>query len=156
MPAYNYVSFDVPVPGAATFAEDVNNGGQIAGFYYDSNNVAYGFLNVGGVFTTLDDPNGVSGTEILGLNDSGQMVGAYFTPGTGGALIGHAFLYSNGLFTDLTLPSNLNPPPRGYTIATAINNSGEIVGYYDFFDGQRGFAFADNNGTFTTFGNISG
>jgi hypothetical protein len=39
-------------------------------------------VDTGGVFTTIDDPNGTNGTFVQGINNSGQIVG-YLNDGTG-------------------------------------------------------------------------
>lgn len=45
------------------------------GYYYDPYlNTSYGFLDTGGVFTTIDLP-GTNYTVASGINDNGQVVG---------------------------------------------------------------------------------
>jgi probable HAF family extracellular repeat protein len=64
-----------------------------------------------------------------GINASGQVVGwANTASGSQGCCIsGDAFLYSNGIMTDL---NSLLPANSGWSLlqATAINDSGQIVG----------------------------
>ena len=38
---------------------------------------AHGFLDVGGMFTVIDDPNATSGTTATDINHSDQIVGSY-------------------------------------------------------------------------------
>ena len=76
----------------------------------DSGGRHHGFIYNGG-FITLDDPNAVD-TYAAKVNDSGQIVGAYYS---GGQPFG--FLYSGGTFTTL-----------GFFPA-GINDSEEMVGY---------------------------
>ncbi len=59
------------------------------------------------------------------INNSGQVVGAFGSGGTlpSGGLQGHAFVYSNGVTTDLGTLGGSNSG------AIAINNNGQIVGY---------------------------
>jgi hypothetical protein len=38
---------------------------------------AHGFLDVGGMFTVIDDPNATSGTTATDINRSDQIVGSY-------------------------------------------------------------------------------
>ena len=86
-------------------------------------------------FTTLDVP-GSTYTEAFGINDAGQVVGAYKD------IIGrfHGFLFDvDGTYT------TFDPPGSGFTRATGINNSGQIVGY-----AAHGFLL-DVDGTYTTF-----
>ena len=50
-------------------------------------------------YTSLDDPFALSGTQALGINATGQIVGSYVN--AGGT---HGFLYSNGTYTILDDP----------------------------------------------------
>jgi probable HAF family extracellular repeat protein len=72
-------------------------------------------------------PNSASNaTFAYGINDHGQVVGFGYIQGQNGVALAHAFLYTSGRLLDLgTL--------QGYTssVATGINNRGEIVGYCD-------------------------
>ncbi len=45
-----------------TFANGINDAGQIVGYYADFNNADHGFLYSGGAYTTLNDPLGTNGT----------------------------------------------------------------------------------------------
>ena len=81
--------------------------------------------NAGGAHYALWDL-GTLGTGTAsyayGVNDSGEVAGyAYTTAGNGSP---HAVLYSNGTLTDISA-SWSNPLAR----ATAINDSGLVVGY---------------------------
>ncbi len=82
----------IDVPGAfGTEAFKLNNAGQVAGIYLDANAQVHGFLESRqGIFNTmdpiklgatLDNTFGFSGalipTGAFGLNDAGQMVGAF-------------------------------------------------------------------------------
>lgn len=61
-----------------TQAFGINNHGEIVGDYTDSMGTMHGFVYIGGVFYTVDDPSGVAGkTVINGVNDLGQLVGFY-------------------------------------------------------------------------------
>jgi probable HAF family extracellular repeat protein len=63
-------------PGASqTWANGINDGGVIVGFY-DNANGQYGFTLNNGVYTTLNYP-GASGTEAFGINNAGDIVGMY-------------------------------------------------------------------------------
>ena len=84
----------ISIPGAlATVANGVNDAGQIVGTYgieviEDGKTQGFktqGFVNNGGVFTTISVP-GATFTYATGINDAGQIVGAYIPsvpePGT--------------------------------------------------------------------------
>ena len=102
-----------PGPYLST-ANDINNKGQIVGNISNGHAV----LLSKRVITDLGTLGGIFSSS-QGVNDSGQIVGYYSLPG----FFNHAFLYSNGVMTALG--------PFGadaISIATAINNSGMIVG----------------------------
>ena len=52
------------------------SGGNIVGFYYDSNPTPHGFLYNGSTYTTIDDPLAVFGTFASGI-DGNNIVGSY-------------------------------------------------------------------------------
>ena len=67
------------VPGAVqtfTFTGDINNLGQVVGAYEDEDGIVHGFLFHDGVYTTLDFP-GAANTNLLSINDHGEIVGTY-------------------------------------------------------------------------------
>ncbi len=110
-------------PGAlfsATDAQGINNSGQIVGAFETGDGRVHGYLFSSGTFTTIDFP-GVPGNAALGLNNSGQIVGSDF----GGGFPQGAFLFSGGTFTTIAPPGAFPP-----IVARAINDSGQIVGYY--------------------------
>ena len=56
------------------------------------------------MFITVDDPNATSGSENVGINDSGQIVGAYDlnSPEAGHVFEGaHGFLDTGGSFANI-------------------------------------------------------
>jgi uncharacterized membrane protein len=83
-----FIPIDVPFTGVLnTFAEGINDSGDIVGFY-SVGTAIHGFLDSGGAFTPIDIPFADPGTSsAAGINDLGQIVGAY---GKGGQ--GHGFL----------------------------------------------------------------
>lgn len=128
-------------PGAAqTQVRAINGSGDTAGFWVDSGGVVRGFIDWNGVFTSYNDPNAVGATEILGLNDSGIAVGFY----VGASNIRYAFTLdrATGTFTAVS------PPSASNVTAAAVNDSGDIVGYYGAPSSSTGFL--DINGAFTT------
>lgn len=90
-------------------AYDINNSGQIVG-----GTIGGAFVYSAGITTIL----GSGGFSAFGINDSGQIVG--------GVWGGGAFLYSDGVMTDL---NSLIDPSSGWVITDAqdINNSGQIA-----------------------------
>jgi VCBS repeat-containing protein len=105
-----YTTIDAPLGVNGTIAADINDSGQIVGWYTDASNKAHGFVDIAGVFTTIDDPLGVNGTYVRGINDMGQVVGWY----TDAANVNHGFIANiAGGTVAMGFPSNdtLNGTP---------------------------------------------
>ena len=99
----------------------INSKGRIAGETNYGSGHTHAFLYADGAMQDLGVPNpSYYGTRGFGINDSGQVTGYAFASNN----VWSPFLYSGGTMTDLgTLP--------GFSqgVATAINNSGQVVGY---------------------------
>ena len=132
--------FDVDVPGAAlTFAQDINDWGQIAGFYVGNNGNTHGFVFAEGNFYTIEAPTGVGaipGTvEVTGINNLGQVVGTYATDGFDGSqgfvtTLGMEFTYDVSFFDHPdAVPSSGGPASFGTEIRNS-NVDGDFVGRY--------------------------
>jgi probable HAF family extracellular repeat protein len=96
----------------------INNHGQIAvrnsvNRYSSSDN--WVILN-NGVHTNLGN---IQSGVVTDINDNGQATGGFSNPYSGGS----AYLYSNGNFLDIGIPTN-GPG----SIGNAVNNNGEILG----------------------------
>jgi|GEM_PF-962811 len=157
VPSYVFQTIDDPnagtTPGSVqgTFVIGINASGLISGNYGDANNVTHGFLLSNGQYTTFDDPVAGTapgqGTNAFSLNDQGQVVGFYWdtTPNpVFGGFNEHGFLLSHGQYTTLDEPNAV-----GTTQATAINEPGQIVGYY--LDARAVFhGFLLSGGQYTT------
>jgi probable HAF family extracellular repeat protein len=63
--------------GQGTLAQGINNTGQVVGYYVDATNNTHGFIDSGGVYTSLDVPFAPGGTFAQGINSSGLVVGYY-------------------------------------------------------------------------------
>jgi probable HAF family extracellular repeat protein len=111
--------------GASTFAQGIDDSGQIVGFYADGCLCnGHGFLLSGGIFTTLDVP-GFGSTYARAINNPGEIVGG--TQPTFGGGNEQGFTLNNGIYT------NFNDPATGATSGTeanGINDFGQSVGYY--------------------------
>jgi probable HAF family extracellular repeat protein len=125
--------------GNVTFAQAMNSHGDVVGYsatlplsnasYPDQPNHAF-LVPFGGKMIDLGVLPGTTQSAALGINDQGQVVG---TSGSGYLPLGvatsltsaHAFLYQNGVMTDL----NTLVPISGITLtaALAINNQGQIL-----------------------------
>jgi hypothetical protein len=90
--------------------------------------------------TTINFPGAVS-TKAFGINDAGQIVGAYSD-----GRVEHGFLLSAGVFTTVDYPGAVFT-----TRAMGINNASQIVGCYYEFDapGACYKGFLKSGGTFT-------
>ena len=70
-----FFTLDDPSPGAtATTPLAINDAGQIVGTYFDAGG-EHGFLYSDGSFTEVTDGSGNSLVELLGINNSGQILG---------------------------------------------------------------------------------
>jgi probable HAF family extracellular repeat protein len=121
----------IDVPGAnSTYVVDLNNQGDIAGFYLDDTG-KHGFVYDGETFTSIDVPWGVSGsTAVADINNHGQIVGSF---GSYNDSTSYGFVYDDGTFTAIAVPDAL------YGFADVINDRGEIAGVY--YDADGGHAY---------------
>jgi probable HAF family extracellular repeat protein len=137
--AQNYTWVNIDYPGAyMTTPTAVNDSGSVVGYYLDSQyGNTHGFLYAGGVYTTIDDPEGTTFPQ--GINNSGEITGAVAVS----LSEDYGFTYVDGVFTTFSYPGG-----NGQTGGQGINNHNEIVGIYTT-GGTAGFL--DNNGSFSTF-----
>ena len=114
-------------------ASSVNSSGETVGWYHPpsaSPGSQNAFLYQDGHVTNLGTLGGPS-TVALGINDQGQVVGssqpASYQVKSITDIGSHAFLYQNGIMTDL---NTLISPSSGWTLqlARAINDNGQILG----------------------------
>ncbi len=70
------IQLDYP-GGIFTQATGENNKGLVAGTYQDSSGASHGFVynTATGIYTSIDDPDGVGVTSVNTVNDQGQLVG---------------------------------------------------------------------------------
>jgi len=148
MPVYTYTTIDDPLDIGRTepIGIAINNMGQIVGNYVDIKNgveAGNGFLYSNGTYTTIDDPLAFNSTNAFGINDVGQIVGAYDGAGNNNS---HGFLYSNGTYTTLDVQTTLGAPSTHFTIPGDINNADQIVGSYSDASGFHGFLYDTSRG----------
>ncbi len=155
VPSYSAADFTAEnFPASSqTQVTGINNTGTTVGFYADSNGATtpnfFGFVDMGGTFTTVKDPStpatGPTTNQLLGVNDGGTAAG-FYVDSAGNS---HGYLYNIGTmaFTNLTLPGSDNATSFA---ATAINNAGLVAGFFVNTGGTTE-GFLDNSGTFTNF-----
>jgi len=140
--SFRYVAINVP-GATATIPRGINNFGEIVGFYFISGNpacglgvncVLHGFKLINHKFTRVDVPGALQ-TAINGVNDNGDVVGAYFA--SDGKLHGFLLLHNGHLV-------KIDHPGSNFTSPNGVNNSLTVVG-----DATTGFIW--KNGKFTTF-----
>ena len=139
----------IDVPGATwTEADGINSSGQIVGGYMDSGGTEHGYMLSFGNFSTVDypgasGPGAPPGTEVRGINDSGQMVGLRCACSYGEA---NGFIYSSGVFSPMpAAPGSLS------TGAMGINDTGQIVGGYESSSSPWPISgFLDTRGSFSS------
>jgi hypothetical protein len=96
----------------------------------------------GTAFRTIDFPGAIS-TFLYGINNAGDMVGAYIDDGERT----HGFLLHNGTFTTIDYPDST------LSVAAGINNHGVIAGQYNDSEGiGHGFLFSGDEFTTKDFG----
>jgi probable HAF family extracellular repeat protein len=141
--------------GTNSIAKNINNSGQVAGYsqFAAGNNAYHAFL-YSPATGKMDDIGSLGGNsmDILGLNNSGQVAGYGYI--TGSTTITHAFLYTPGtgmqdLHTLSTL-QNIGTKSR----AAGINDSGDVIGYFDVSGTTNTHAFLYSNGTMIDLGTI--
>ncbi len=126
--------------GSNSFADAINNAGQVTGRADTAAGSSHAFLDTGGKMVDLGVLPGMQSSEGIGLNEKGDVVGYSGGHGTLSLygidvhLGGHAFLYSNGIMEDL---NDRLPATSGLTLdeAVAINDAGQILAYGHGADG---------------------
>jgi hypothetical protein len=137
-------------PGATggTQVVGIDSAGNTVGFYINPDATTHGFFRpAGGAFQTVDQPGSVF-NQLLGINQNGNEIAGYssFTD-VAGATGQQAFSLIGTTYTNINnlLPANSNSQ------ATGVNNSGEVVGFYQILGTANFSAFVDIGGVITSF-----
>lgn len=105
----------IACPGmSTTAATGINDFGVIVG-YCSSSSVQQGFVYQNGTFTYLVYPAS-TGNWAFGINNQDEIVGQYYTATAPHV---HAFIYGNGVFTQI----------KHLTTANGINRNNKVAGY---------------------------
>lgn len=138
---------DIAAPGATqTQVTSVNDAGSVGGYFYDQTGAIHGFINQGDTYKILDVP-GATSTYLTDINALGEATGYFVAPRSANPFtVLKPFVYSGGNFTILE-----NPAAIDGGIALAINDQGDVAGYFtDAAFRRRGFLYSD--GVFTALG----
>jgi probable HAF family extracellular repeat protein len=133
--------------GPESQATALNDRGQVVGDSYVSGGGWHAFVWWNGRMTDLGTTAAGAFSSAAAINGAGQIVGLGDTDTTPGPY--HALLWDNGKLTDLgTLGGTVSN-------ATAINNSGQIIGNSHTADGYT-HAFLWQRGVMTDLGTLGG
>jgi len=121
----------------------INAGGTVAGSFYTKKFVYTGFTVNGSTVTQLSYPHAKE-TRAFGLNDSGTVVGLYFSGAVGDTVYG--FSYSGGSYTPLASPSCTEA-----TFPLFITNGGLIGGECEASGASVGFTLSGSTYSFYTY-----
>jgi len=134
----NGTTVNFPGTTGVSQATGINNTGTVVGNYLDASFVQHGFIDIGGVFSTID-PAGSTFTSVNGINNLGTVVGGY-TDGSGSSF---GFSDANGVFTTIDVSLSTT------TTVSGINDAGVIVGDYTDSSGVT-HGFIDKSGVYST------
>jgi hypothetical protein len=139
----NYISENVPT-SAQTQVTGINAVNATVGFWADANGDNVGFIDKGGVISSVFDPiaptiNGVYSEQFLGINDSGQVAGFYVND-TNGDTSGFVYNSNTGAFNAVTMAGATS------LTATDINDKDQISGFFTKAGVTDGFV--ETNGKF--------
>src|SRR4029453_1820690 len=120
-----------------TEGRGIHNSGTIDGDYVGSDGFVHSFFLSGGTFTEYAVPGTVQ-TNLLSINDNGDLTGAFDPDGSG---IFQAFIDRGGTITSYSVPGALG------TLAYEINNNKKLtVGYFVDASGVLHGQYRDRNG----------
>jgi uncharacterized membrane protein len=131
----------------------INASGDVAGYYEDLSGVFHGFQwQANGTVTLLNAPGAGTaqgeGTEMLGINASGEMIGAIAVGVVNNVSTTHSVVLSaGGTFTVF------DPPQSGAhsSLTEGINDAGVVVGEYRDASLVRHGYLLNADGTYTSF-----
>ena len=140
-PGGNFQFQNIDLPGAqSTFADGINDRGQIAGFFQDFAGDIHGYVADGSDFHIVDFPN-ARGTFPTAISNSGNIVVGAYRDSSGR---GHGFTFEGRVFTSIDFPGAI------FTSIIDVNDKGDLAGLYllPHGGGVHGFV-RDKNGLIT-------
>ena len=152
-PSWTFTTLDFPGFASVNGPLSINNGGDIAGFYDDSNGALHGYVLLnGGDFTSVDFPGSI-GTMAMTINDRREVVGTYWDA----AGFQHGFLLKDGTFSTIDFPGAAQTTGTQFELggglgstAFGINRHGDVIGEYATAD-RVAHAYLLRRGRFTSF-----
>jgi hypothetical protein len=163
-PPSTFIAVDFPAspqnPAVQTQLTGLNDRGIVVGYFYNTNNgVAFdnqfGFYEKNGVFvevnnpntpTTQPDPTILIENQLIGVNDRNIAVGFYND--ASGHSHGYTYDIRTGKFSaDINFSAGTNEPSAVSTVTAAINNKGDLAGFYTDAAGMI-HGFLDDHGVF--------
>ncbi|MDB5481461.1 MAG: hypothetical protein JWO83_2514 [Caulobacteraceae bacterium] len=100
-------------------AVGINNAGDIVGFYQPTSTTALGFLDVGGIISTVD-PFGSTFAQALGISNKGEIVGSWLDA----MGVTNGFVDIGGVITTFDVAG------ASSTVVNGVNDKGQLVGFY--------------------------
>lgn len=131
--------------GAISSATAINRHGRIVGFAETTQGALHAYSYRGDGLKDLDPRYEGSEMAAWALNGRGEVVGA-----KGLSSPSMAFVHHNGLLTELGTLGGTS------SVATGINDSGQIIGSASTADDVENHAFVYQNGTMTDLGTLGG
>ncbi len=125
---FTHVDFPGAAHGEQTMTSAIDAAGQVVGTYLDRNYRTHGFMLTKQHFVNLDVP-GSRGTFATGINMAGHVVGHFNYPSG----YGPGFRWSEGRATVIDF-NHVVPGVSVVTVPCAINDPGQIVGWYGASD----------------------
>jgi len=119
-----------------SFAAAINDAGQVAGMYRQTNNITQGVIWTGGVASTLVNPVGQNQARVRAISENGWVAGQ--TSGTLG-FIGTVWSPTSAFLLPLLGTTNTI-----ISMTRGINSAGTVVGFTQSFDDNTGDLVAQN------------
>lgn len=138
---------DVSIPGADQVRiQAIDDAGNVAGWFYDADDVAHGFVMAAdGTVRVIDIP-GAESTFIYAMNNAGDVGGTFFTEGSEWGVSTGFVLSANGTLNFIDVLNAIS------VTVTGLNEQGDIGGHFsEVSTPAQGFV-QTAGGSVTTFG----